>query len=66
MVTQTRWRIHGAGDGANRPPLETFWGGILSAAGAENATPKSANKVFERRRRDNFNKGTLGGQNAIP
>ena len=26
-------------------PLETVWGGILSAAGAKNAAPKGANKI---------------------
>jgi len=47
------------------PSLETVWGGILSAAGAENAIHKRANKVYERRRRDNYTKGTLGGQNVF-
>jgi len=53
------------GDRGNRP-IEAVWGGILSAAGAENAKPKLANKVFERRRRNNYNKGTLGGQYVGP
>jgi len=33
------------------PPIETVWGGILSACSAENAAPKSANNVFECLRR---------------
>jgi len=53
--------------GGSPTPLETVWdGGILSATSAENANPKRANKVFERRQRNNYNKGTLGGKNASP
>jgi len=37
-------------------PLDKDWGYILSAEDAKNATPKHANKVVERRKRNN-NKG---------
>jgi len=50
-LSTRQWRIYGGAIGRSPPPLETVWGGILSACSAENAAPKSANNVFQRLRR---------------